>query len=102
MKAREEELTARALLADQAQIDVYLHQKRWAELAALVRYVQRAAPPPLAQTDPALYRELRAQITRFFLRGGAVFSLEKLDAVCRARTEADAPVIAPFPGKPTA
>ena len=47
MKAREEELTARALLADQAQIDVYLHQKRWAELAALVRYVQRAAQPPL-------------------------------------------------------
>ena len=45
---------------------------------------------------------LRAQITRFFLRGGDVFSLEKLDALCRARTEADAPVIAPFPGKPTA
>jgi len=37
----------------------------------------------LAQTDPALYRELREQITRFFLRGGDVFSLEKLEARAR-------------------
>ena len=84
MNAREEELIARALLADPAQIEVCLHQKRWAELAALVRFVQRAAPPQLAQTDPALYRELRAQITRFFLRGGDVLSLEKLEALARA------------------
>jgi len=83
MNAREEELTVRALLADQSQIDVCLHQKRWAELAALVRYVRRDAPPQLAQTDPALYRELREQITRFFLRGGDVFSLEKLEARAR-------------------
>jgi hypothetical protein len=84
MNAREEELTARALLADQAQIDVYWHQKRWAELAALVRFAQRDAPLELAQTDPALYRELRGQITRFFLRGGDAFSLEKLEALARA------------------
>ena len=84
MNAREEELTARALLADQAQIDVYLQEKRWAELAALVRFARRAAPPQLAQTDPALYRELREQITHFFLRGGDVFSLEKLEALARA------------------
>ena len=94
MNAREEELIARALLADQAQIDVCLHQQRWAELAALVRYVQRAAPPSLAQTDPALYRELRAQITRFFLRGGEVFSPEKLEALSRAPIAADDPAIA--------
>lgn len=83
MNAREEELTARVLLADQAQIDICLHEKRWAELAALVRFVRRDAPPALAQTDPALYRELRAQITRFYLRGGDVLSLEKLDALGR-------------------
>ena len=81
MNAREEELIARALLADQAQIDVFLAQKRWRELAALVRFVRRDVPVQLAQTDPALYRELREQITRFYLRGGDVFSLERLEAL---------------------
>ena len=81
MNAREEELTARALLADQAQIDIFLKQKRWAELAALVRFARRDVPLELAQTDPALYRQLREQITRFFLRGGDVLSLRKLEAM---------------------
>jgi hypothetical protein len=83
MNAREEELTARALLADQSQIDVYLRQKRWGELAALVRFARRDAPAQLAQTDPALYRQLREQITRFFLRGGDAFSLMKLESLAR-------------------
>jgi len=83
MTAREEELVARALLADQAQIDVYLKQKRWAELAALVRFARRDVPVELAQTDPALYRQLREQISRFFLRGGDVFSLKKLEDLAR-------------------
>ena len=81
MNAREEELIARALLADQSQIDVYLAQKRWAELAALVRFARRDVPVQLAQTDPALYRLLREQITRFFLRGGDVFSLKRIEAL---------------------
>jgi hypothetical protein len=34
----------------------------------------------LAATDPALFRTLREQITRFFLRGGDVLSPEKLAA----------------------
>ncbi len=84
MNAREEELTARALLADPAQVNVYFQQKRWAELAALVRFARRDAPMDLAQTDPALYRQTREQITRFFLRGGDVFSLKRLEALARA------------------
>jgi hypothetical protein len=84
MNAREEELIARTLLADQEQIDVYLRDKRWSELAALVRFARRDVPVELAQTDPALYRTLREQITRFFLRGGDVFSLEKLEAKAKA------------------
>ena len=44
MTAREGELAARALLADQAQIDVCLQQKRWAELAAVVRFARQDAP----------------------------------------------------------
>ena len=31
------------------------------------------------QTDPALYRQLREQITRFFLRGGNAFCLKQLE-----------------------
>jgi len=77
--ARTEELTARALLADPEQINICYQQKRWAELAAVVRFCQRDVPVELAQTDPALYRQLREQITNFFLRGGDVFSLEKLE-----------------------
>lgn len=83
MNAREEELIARALLADPEQVNVCFHQKRWAELAALVRFARRDVPVELAQTDPALYRQLREQITRFFLRGGDVFSLKKLEALAR-------------------
>lgn len=83
MSAREEELIARALLADQAKIDVYLKEKRWAEVAALVRFARRDVPVELAQTDPALYRLLREQITRFFLRGGDVLSLRKLKQLAR-------------------
>ncbi len=83
MNAREEELTARALLADPEQVNLCFQQKRWAELAALVRFARRDVPVELAQTDPALYRQLREQITRFFLRGGDVFSLKKLEALAR-------------------
>lgn len=83
MNAREEELIARALLADLEKMNIYFHQKRWAELAALVRFARRDVPVELAQTDPALYRQLREQITRFFLRGGDVLSLKKLEALAR-------------------
>jgi hypothetical protein len=81
MNAREEELIARALLAEPEQVGVCLREKRWAELAALVRFARRDVPVELAQTDPALYRQLRDQITRFFLRGGDVLSLKKLEGL---------------------
>ena len=55
-------------------------EQRWAELAALVRFARRDVPIALAQTDPALYRRLRERITRFFVLGGDVFSLPKLEA----------------------
>ena len=83
MNAREEDLTARALLADPQRVDICLREKRWAELAALVRFARRDVSVQLAQTDPALYRQLRDQITRFFLRGGDSLSLEKLESMIR-------------------
>lgn len=80
MNAREEELTVRALLETPALVDIAFKEQRWAELAALVRFAQRDVPVALAQTDPALYRRLREQITRFFLLGGDAFSLAALEA----------------------
>ena len=79
MNPREEELAVRALLEDPTLVDACFKEKRWAELAALVRFARRDVPVALAQTDPALYRRLREQVTRFFLLGGDVFSLEKLE-----------------------
>lgn len=81
MNAREQELIARHLLEHQDEIDVCFKNKEWAKLAALVRYAQHDAPKSLIHTDPALYRHLRMCITRFFLRGGDAFSLEKLEAM---------------------
>lgn len=84
MNPREEELAARALLENPARVDACFQQKRWAELAALVRFARRDVPVSLAQTDPALYRCLREQVTRFFLLGGDVFSLQKLEEKTQA------------------
>lgn len=80
MNAREEELVARDLLEHPEKVGVCFQQQRWAELAALVRFARRDVPAELAQSDPALYRRLRGQVTRFFLLGGDAFSLEALEA----------------------
>jgi hypothetical protein len=80
MNPREEELAVRALLENPPLVNLAFKEQRWAELAALVRFTRRDVPIALAQTDPALYRRLREQITRFFLLGGDVFSLPKLEA----------------------
>jgi len=80
MNPRDEELAVRSLLETPALVDLAFKEQRWAELAALVRFAQRDVPVTLAQTDPALYRRLREQITRFFLLGGDVFSLQELEA----------------------
>jgi hypothetical protein len=80
MNPRDEELAVRSLLESPALVDLAFKEQRWAELAALVRFAQRDVPVTLAQTDPALYRRLREQITRFFLLGGDVFSLQELEA----------------------
>lgn len=84
MTAREEELTARHLLEHPEKLGVYLKEKRWAEVAALVRYARRDVPQDLAATDPALYRTLREGVTRFYLRGGGVLNLAKLEALAAA------------------
>ena len=63
MTPREEGLVARALLADPAQVNRSWKEKRWAELAALVRYARRdllleyrsgLGSPDRASSRPAL------------------------------------------------
>ena len=60
---------------------MFLKEKRWSEVAAVVRYAKRDVPTELAATDPALYPTLRDGITRFFLRGGGTLNLAKLEAL---------------------
>ncbi len=48
---------------------VYLKERRWEQLAALVEFAEKDALPSLIHTDPALYRVLRQPITEFPLRG---------------------------------
>jgi len=75
---RQRELTARHLLAHPEQLSVYLKQRRWEELAALVEFAENDAPRSMTHTDPALYRMLRQQITEFRLRGWSCLNLKKL------------------------
>ena len=82
--ARQRELTARHLLAHLDQIPVYLKNKRWSELAALVEFAAKDAAPSLVHTDPALYRMLRQQITEFRLRGWTCLSLKALKELAGA------------------
>jgi hypothetical protein len=77
--AREQELAAREMLARPELLGIRLKERRWADVAALVRYVRRGVPDDLAMTDPALYKTLRDQITLFHLRGGGALNLEALE-----------------------
>ncbi len=86
MTAREEELTAREMLEKPELLARKLKERNWADVAALVRYVQRGVPPELAMTDPALYRSLREGVTHFHLRGGGALDLEKLEALAASES----------------
>jgi hypothetical protein len=78
LTARQRESTARHLLAHPELIAVYLKQRQWEALVALVEFAAKDAPLSLVHTDPALYRLLRQQITDFRLRGWTCFNLKKL------------------------
>lgn len=81
MTAREESLIAREMLLKPELLGRRLKERRWAEVAALVRYCLQDVPKSLAMSDPALYRALREGVTRFYMRGGGGLSLEKLEAL---------------------
>ncbi|MCX7430370.1 MAG: hypothetical protein NTY17_05120 [Planctomycetia bacterium] len=79
MTPREEELIAREMLERPELLGIRLKEKRWADVAALVRYVRHDVPADLAMTDPALFKTLRDQITLFHLRGGGALNLATLE-----------------------
>lgn len=81
MTPRTRELAARHLLAHPDQIPICLKQRQWDELAALVEFAAQDVPRSMAQTDPALYRVLREQITEFHLRGWSCLSPVALQAL---------------------
>jgi len=81
--SRHDELIARAILAHPEQLGIALKERRWSDAAAVVAFARRDVSPDLAMTDPALYRELRGQVTRFYLRGGGALSLDKLQDLAR-------------------
>ena len=81
MTAREESLTAREMLLKPELLGQRLKERRWAEVAATVRYAQQDVPPDLALTDPALYQSLREGVTRFYLRGGGKINLRRLEVL---------------------
>ena len=51
---------------------------KWGDLLILAEYAAKDAPPELAQTDPALYRLLRQQITEYRIRGWHLLNPVKL------------------------
>ena len=88
MTAREESLIAREMLLHPELLGQRLKERRWADVAALVRYARHDVPPDLALTDPALYQALRNGVTRFHLRGGGKLRLERLEQLAREETAA--------------
>jgi hypothetical protein len=86
MNGREKRLTAIKLLLNLDDIPNRWHQKRWTDLEALIEFVQKDAPLDLAQTDPALFRTLRAAITEYYIRGYGQFSLSQVRKLARRRT----------------
>lgn len=76
--SRSQEVTARSFLSKPDLLAQAILDRRWSEVAATVEFAQADVCPELASTDPALYRQTRENITRFYLRGGASLDLTKI------------------------
>ena len=90
MTPRQKELVARHLLAHQTEIPMYLKERRWQELAALVEFANNDAPQSLIPTDPALYETLRQQITKYRLCGWSCLNLKRLRELAANQAESAA------------
>lgn len=75
---RDEELLALTYLAKPDLLTQAMMEKRWNDVATTLSFAEADAPLDLASTDPRLYRQIRENVTRFYLRGGGALSLQKL------------------------
>jgi hypothetical protein len=91
MTAWEEELIAREMLENPDLLAHKMKERRWADVAALLRYVKHDVPPALAMTDPALYKTLREGVTQFYLRGGGALNLAKIEALIAENSDESDP-----------
>jgi hypothetical protein len=82
--SREEEIIARTYLARPDDFAQAILDKKWRDVSTTISFAQADVPVELASTDPALYQELRQNITRFYLRGGASLSLQKIRALAES------------------
>ena len=69
---------------------MYLKERRWQELAALVEFANNDAPQSLIPTDPALYETLRQQITKYRLSGWSCLNLKRLRELATNQAESAA------------
>ncbi len=82
--SREQEIKALEMLTAPYGIDRAIIEKRWQDVLLAVEFAHADAPIELANTDPRLFCLIRQCVTRFLLRGGRVFNLEKLHQLAAA------------------
>lgn len=68
-------------MLNRSLIPRFLKEKRYAELLALSRYVDRDVPTELADVDPSLYRRLRDGVTELLIGGFGFLDSAKLAAL---------------------
>jgi len=86
---REQEIKALAMLSSDFGIERALIEKRWQDVLVAVEFARTDAPTELANTDPCLFRQIRACVTRFLLRGGRVFNTDKLRQLAAQSSPSD-------------
>lgn len=86
--SRSEEILARSYLAEPDLLAQAIIDRRWQDVAVTVAFAEADAPPDLATTDPALYRQTRENITNFYLRGGGAIDLAKVRHLAQTPTPA--------------
>lgn len=85
LTARERELVARDLLSHQEKIPQFMAAHRWEELHALAAFVSKDIAKDIAQTDPALFRTLRSQVTEYYIKGWGSLNLAHLSKLAQGK-----------------